>query len=152
VRSQPQGEPRQPTLLRQVERLGDVVRVSRHDEVARRAAQPVGGIAPQGLVLEHPAPELDLGGRGRRRGDRLAAFGALRRRFGYARTAGGGLGSCAFAPASGCFSAVVLSCHSWSLLTLPVRLRRAMIASQAALAADIVVVYGTRCISAARRI
>jgi hypothetical protein len=33
-----------------------------------------------------------------------------------------------------------------------VRLRSAMIASHAALAADIVVVYGTRCINAARRI
>ena len=34
----------------------------------------------------------------------------------------------------------VFSCHSWRLLTLPARLRNAMIASHAALAADIVVV------------
>src|SRR5207253_4464800 len=131
---------------------------------ARRAAEPVRGVARQGLVLEHPAAELDLGRRGRGGGRRLGAdLGALRRRLrrrlgrrdgrplAYARTAGVGLGCGAFAPAGGCLSAVVLSCHSWRLLTLPVRLRRAMIASQAALAADIVVVYGRRCISAARR-
>src|SRR5204862_22538 len=49
------------------------------------------------------------------------------------------------------FSPVAFSCHSCRLLTLPVRLRSAMIASHAALAADIVVVYGTRCTNAARR-
>src|SRR6266566_553135 len=124
--------------------------VGRHDEVARRSADAVRGMAGQGLILEHPPAELDLG-RGRRgRGGRLGGtLARLPRRLGrylrYARTA-------SFAVPGGRFSTVVLSCHSWRLLTLPVRLRRAMIASQAALAADMVVVYGTRCISAARRI
>src|SRR5438270_8545581 len=165
VRSQPQSQPREPAVLRQIERLGDVVRVGRHHEKARGAAQPVRGVAPQGLVLEHPAPELDLGRRRRGGGRRLGApLGSLRRRlyrrlgradarrFAYARTAGVGLGSGAFAPARGWFSAVVLSCNSCRLLTLLVRLGRAMIASWAALAADIVVLSGTRGLSAARRI
>ena len=46
----------------------------------------------------------------------------------------------------------VSSYHSCSGRTSPTRLRIAMIASQAAFAADIVVVYGTPCWSAARRI
>src|SRR5213079_1441247 len=123
--------------------------VGGHDEVARRPADPIGRVAGQGLVLEHPAPELDPRSRRRGGGRRLGSrFARLSRRLGrsprQARTAS--------LAGPGRFSTVVLSCHSWRLLTLPVRLRRAMIASQAALAADIVVVYGTRCINAARRI
>src|SRR6059058_4525481 len=150
VRAEPEGHPREPAVLRQLERLGDVLAIGGHDEIARRSADPVRGVAGQGLVLEHAPAELDLRrgrrGGGRRLGGSLARFARrLRRCLRYARTA-------SFAAPGGRFSTVVLSCHSWRLLTLPVRLRRAIIASQAALAADIVVVYGTRCISAARRI
>src|SRR6476661_1116783 len=44
------------------------------------------------------------------------------------------------------------SCHSWSERTSGGRKRSERIASQAALAADIVVVYGMRCATAACRI
>src|SRR5207247_4432882 len=133
------------------QRLHHVLRLGGHHEKAGGPADAVRGVARERLVLEHTAAELDLR-RWRRgrcgRGLRLRAArgcGALR----YVRTAGARLA--AFAAGDG-LSTVVFSCHSWRLLTLPVRLRSAMIASHAALAADIVVVYGTRCISAARRI
>src|SRR3989442_9186372 len=107
-------------------------------------------MAGAGPIPDPPPAELDLRWGRRGRGGRLGGtLARLPRRLGrylrYARTA-------SFAAPGGRLSTVVLSCHSLRLLTLPVRLRRAMIASPAALAADIVVVYGTRFTSAARRI
>src|SRR5207244_1983744 len=53
------------------------------DEVARGPADPIGRVAGQGLVLEHPAPELNLRSRRRGGGRRLGSrFARLPRRLG----------------------------------------------------------------------
>src|SRR5207247_10770250 len=60
VRAKAERHPREPAILRELERFDDVIDVSGHDEVASRPADPIGRVAGQGLVLEHPAPELDV--------------------------------------------------------------------------------------------
>ena len=127
--------------MRQLERAYDVIGVGGQGEIARRPTNPPRGVPGERLVLEQLAAEFDfrrLGWLGRFR------FRRLRACFGYA------LAATIRSPLGGDFS-FAFSCHSCRLLTLPVRLRSAMTASHAALAADIVVVYGTRCTSAARR-
>src|SRR5438093_679178 len=156
VRPKADREPRQTALVGELDPLRHILHVGGHEEVARRSTEPVRGVARQRFVLQQPPAELDLG-RGRRRGRRCGLGRGLRaglgcRPLGYARTPRGpGLGAALAASDTG-FPTLVFACHSWRLLTLPIRLRNAMIASQAALAADIVVVYGTRCTSAVRRI
>src|SRR5256886_8088765 len=61
VRAKAERHPREPAILRELERFDDVIDVGGHDEVARRTADPIRRVAGQWLVLEHPAPELDLG-------------------------------------------------------------------------------------------
>src|SRR5207245_6014535 len=124
-----------------LEAARDVLGAGRGEQVARRAADAVRGVPRQRLVLQQLALELGLGRLGR------SGRGFYARTGRASRLAVPGL-----AAAGSGFPTIVFSCHSWRLLTLPVRLRSAMIASHAALAADIVVVYGTRCTSAARRI
>src|SRR5436309_2466920 len=130
----------EPPLLRHLEAARDVLGAGRGEQVARRAADAVRGVPRQRLVLQQLALELGLGRLGR------SGRGFYARTGRASRLAVPGL-----AAAGSGFPTIVFSCHSWRLLTLPVRLRSAMIASHAALAADMVVVYGTRCTSAARR-
>src|SRR5207245_2034204 len=96
-----------------------------HDEALHTGEPRLGGVARQRLVLDYLAPKLDLGrGRGRRCGGPLGR--GLRRCLGlrYGWTADARLPAGGFSAAAG-FTFVVLSCHSWRLLTLPVRLRKA---------------------------
>ncbi len=138
VRAQPEHQPGHALVLRELERLLDVLDFCGVEEIARRPTDAIRGVAGERLVLEHPAPELELG---RRRGRCRGLRDRLDDRLRYACTARGSrFPGAGFPTGCGGFSGAVFSCHSWRLLTLPARLRNAMIASQAALAADIVVV------------
>src|SRR5207244_38412 len=116
VRAESERDPREPAVLCKVEPLGDVIGVGGRDEVTRRTADPVRGVRGERLVLEHPAAKLRLRGRGwrRRLGRGLAGLAARlgRRLRRYARPTGAGLPASVLAAAGGCFSTVVLSCHS----------------------------------------
>src|SRR5258705_41399 len=141
IGAEPEDDPGQPAVLRELQGAYHVLAIRGHREVARRSADPPGAIARERLVLEQLAAEFDFG---RRRWSRRRFGLGFFDRLCYALAA-------ATCPPVADFTPFALSCHSCKLLTLPMRLRSAMIASHAALAADMVVVYGTRCTSAARR-
>ena len=125
VGAQADGEPGNARLVRRPHGGADILsRGGKHD--GRGTADAVGAVAGEGLGLPHLA--LDPRAYPRRepgvpRGQPVHSGDISRAR----------------------------TCHSWRERTSPARLFSAMIASQAADAAERVVVYGTRCCSAARR-
>src|SRR2546428_12196711 len=93
-------------------------------------AEPPCGVARQRLLLEHAPVELDLGRRRRCRGLRRR----LRVRLGYVLTGRGSRLGANDPPTSGAgFPMAVFLCHSFRLLTLPLRPGSAMLASAAPL-------------------
>ena len=126
VGAEPEREPRDAGLVRRREARSPTSSGAGGQQHRGRPADPVGRVPRQRLAFPHLAPDP----RPQRRGE--------------ARVAGG-------QPVHSGDISRASACHSCSGRTSPARLRSAMIASQAAEAPDRVVVYGTRCCSAARR-
>jgi hypothetical protein len=125
VGAEPEREPGHPRLVRGGEPDRHVLRGGRKQH-GRRPADPVGRVAAEQLAFADLTPHPRAQGR---------------REDGVARAQPVHSGDISRAS----------TCHSWSERTSPARLRSAMMASQAAAAAESVVVYATRCWSAVRR-